>query len=65
MIHISNINQGFYRNQATFKCLYITTGNQIYQSRIYIVTCTGVLVTLITGSSLDDWIYLHLGYKFS
>jgi hypothetical protein len=29
----------------------------------YIVTCRGVHVTKITGSSSDDWIYSHFGYN--
>jgi hypothetical protein len=28
-----------------------------------IVTCTGVRVTIMTGSSSDDWIYLQFGYN--
>jgi hypothetical protein len=31
----------------------------------YIVTCRMVRATKMTGSSSDDWIYWHLGYKFS
>jgi hypothetical protein len=30
----------------------------------YIVTCRG-RVTKIAGSRSDDWIYWHIGYKFS
>jgi hypothetical protein len=32
---------------------------------IYIVTCRVVRVMKITGSNSDDYIYQHLGYKFS
>jgi hypothetical protein len=33
--------------------------------RISIVTCRRVGVTIMTGSSLDDWIYWHFGYTLS
>jgi hypothetical protein len=41
--------------------------NALKSSGHYIATCMGggVRVTKITGSSSDDWIYYHLGYKFS
>jgi hypothetical protein len=32
---------------------------------INIVTCRVVRMTIMTGSSSDDWIYWHFGYKFS
>jgi hypothetical protein len=31
----------------------------------YIVTCRRVHVTIMTGSSSDDWIYWHVGYNLS
>jgi hypothetical protein len=30
-----------------------------------IVTCRRVRVTIMTGSSSDDWIYWYIGYNFS
>jgi hypothetical protein len=36
-----------------------------YKLRNDIATCRMVRVTIVTGSSSDDWIYWHFGYKFS
>jgi hypothetical protein len=41
-----------------YVCMYI----YIY---ICIVTCRVVLVTIMTSSSSDDWIYWHFGYNLS
>jgi hypothetical protein len=47
-------------------CLHAVSLKQDHYTLGYIiVTCMGVPMTKITGSSSDDWIHWHFGYNFS
>jgi hypothetical protein len=60
---ITNLkNVRLFRPMSLYIYIYI---NIYIQTSTHIVTCRVVLVTIMTGSSSDDWIYWCLAYKFS
>jgi hypothetical protein len=49
--------------QETIFCVLVLISDLSDLLLIGMVTCRRVRVTIMTGSSLDDWIYWHFGYN--
>jgi hypothetical protein len=45
-------------------CTYVQVFQEVHETLVNIVTCRGLGMTKIRGSSSDDLIYWQLGYKF-